>query len=237
MAALLVFRIPGSCLRRQYSCLSRHLVKRIVSVGSQDLQRCAASPHYARDAAARSSRWSCHRAGTKRSRAGGRVVCGAKRIRSLYLPWMTGGTPKLSTTAPPKSLASLSTLNAATIRLCRADLPASHHPRSQQAVRALCGLPQLGPDAESWEDSAGVDCLERGGAQGLNDEGLGCDPPCGTTLSGKGMKGTPKANETRTPLSSSRTPAGRTAARLPAAPPEPPVRSPENGGVRRPGGG
>jgi hypothetical protein len=41
----------------------------------------------------------------------------------------------------------------------------------------------------------------------------------------------------RTPLSSSRTPAVRTGARLPAAPPEPPVWSPENGGVRPPGGG
>jgi hypothetical protein len=61
---------------------------------------------------------------------------GAKRIRSLYLPRMTGVTPKLSTTALPKGLASLSTINAATMRLCRADLPASHHPRSQQVVRA-----------------------------------------------------------------------------------------------------
>jgi hypothetical protein len=41
------------------------------------------------------------------------MVCGAKRIRSLYLPWMTGVTPKLSTTAPPEGLASLSTINAA----------------------------------------------------------------------------------------------------------------------------
>ena len=41
------------------------------------------------------------------------MVCGAKRIRSLYLPWMTGVTPKLSTTTPPKGLASLSTINDA----------------------------------------------------------------------------------------------------------------------------
>ena len=34
-------------------------------------------------------------------------------------------TPKLSTTTPPKGVASLSTMNAATMRLCRADLPAS----------------------------------------------------------------------------------------------------------------
>ena len=55
------------------------------------------------------------------------MVCGAKRIRSLYLPWMTGVTPKLPTTTTPKGLASLSTINAATMRLCRADLPASAH--------------------------------------------------------------------------------------------------------------
>ena len=41
------------------------------------------------------------------------MVCGAKRIRSLYLPWMTGVTPKLSTTTPPKGPASLFTINAA----------------------------------------------------------------------------------------------------------------------------
>ncbi len=56
------------------------------------------------------------------------MVCGAKRIRSLYLPSMTGVTPKLSTTIPPKGLASLFTINAATMRLCRADLPAAAHP-------------------------------------------------------------------------------------------------------------
>jgi hypothetical protein len=36
------------------------------------------------------------------------MVCGAKRIRSLYLPLMTGVTQ-----TPPKGLASLSTINAA----------------------------------------------------------------------------------------------------------------------------
>ena len=89
------------------------------------------------------------------------MVCGAKRIRSLYLPWMTGVTRKLSTTTTPKGLASLSAINGATMRLCRTDLPASAHssrleaaptafllteprarregrpyPRSQQVVRA-----------------------------------------------------------------------------------------------------
>jgi hypothetical protein len=52
---------------------------------------------------------------------------GAKRIRSLYLPWMTGATPELSTATPPKGLASLSTINGATMRLCRGDLPATAH--------------------------------------------------------------------------------------------------------------
>ena len=47
------------------------------------------------------------------------MVCGAKRIRSLYLPWMTGLPPNLSTTTQPKGVASLSTINAATMGLCR----------------------------------------------------------------------------------------------------------------------
>ena len=66
------------------------------------------------------------------------MVCGAKRIRSIYLLSPTGVTPKLSTTTLPKGLASLSTINAAiTPRrdafadLSRtpsgADLPASAH--------------------------------------------------------------------------------------------------------------
>jgi hypothetical protein len=44
---------------------------------------------------------------------GAGMVCGAKRIRSLYPPSMTGVTPRLSTAAPPKGLASFSTINAA----------------------------------------------------------------------------------------------------------------------------
>jgi hypothetical protein len=55
------------------------------------------------------------------------MVCGAQRIRSLYLPLMTGVTLKLSTKTLPKGLASLSTINAATMRLCRADRPATTH--------------------------------------------------------------------------------------------------------------
>jgi len=48
-------------------------------------------------------------------------------LRSLYLSWMTGLTPMLSPTTTLKDLASLSTIDAATMRLCRADLPATAH--------------------------------------------------------------------------------------------------------------
>ena len=41
------------------------------------------------------------------------MVCGARRIWSLYLPSMTRVTPKFSTATPPKGPASLSTINAA----------------------------------------------------------------------------------------------------------------------------
>ncbi len=89
------------------------------------------------------------------------MVCGAKRMRSLYVPRMTGLTPMISTTTTLKGLASFSTIDAATMRLCRADLPATAHssrlkaaptafilaeptarregrpyPRSQQVIRA-----------------------------------------------------------------------------------------------------
>jgi hypothetical protein len=43
------------------------------------------------------------------------MVCGARRIRSLYLPWMIVGAPKLSSTTPLEGLASLSTIK---VRLC-----------------------------------------------------------------------------------------------------------------------
>jgi hypothetical protein len=62
------------------------------------------------------------------------MVYGANRIRSLYLPWIIAVTPKLSTTTPPKGLASLSTINAATMRLRRADLPASAHSSRLEAT-------------------------------------------------------------------------------------------------------
>jgi len=62
------------------------------------------------------------------------MVCGAKRIWSLYLPRMKAVTAKLSTKAPPKGLASLPTINAATMRLSRADVPASAHSSRIEAV-------------------------------------------------------------------------------------------------------
>jgi len=66
-------------------------------------------------------------AGQNGAAPGAGMVCGAKGIRSLQLPWMTGVTPKLSSTTPPKAPASLSTIKAATMRLCGADHPASRH--------------------------------------------------------------------------------------------------------------
>jgi hypothetical protein len=56
------------------------------------------------------------------------VVCGAKRIRSLYLPSLRERPPGLSTTSPLKGPASLSAINDATMRLCKGDLPAASHP-------------------------------------------------------------------------------------------------------------
>ena len=70
------------------------------------------------------------------------MVCGAKRIRSLYLPWMRGVTPKLSTTTPPKGLASLSTINGATMRLCRADIPDSHL-EAAPGAGMVCGAKRI----------------------------------------------------------------------------------------------
>jgi hypothetical protein len=77
------------------------------------------SPQYARNPVAKWSRWSCYRALTERGGVRAGMVCGAKRIRSLYLPWMIEVTPRLSTTTPPRGLASFSTINGATMRLCR----------------------------------------------------------------------------------------------------------------------
>jgi hypothetical protein len=86
------------------------------------------------------------------------VVCGAKRIRSLYLPWMTVVAPKLSTAAPAKGLASLSTINAATMRLCRADLPASVH-----SSRLACPGLAAGKPLPQRSSSQTVQLGEEGG--------------------------------------------------------------------------
>ncbi|MBP1726043.1 MAG: hypothetical protein H6Q51_1341 [Deltaproteobacteria bacterium] len=64
------------------------------------------------------------------------MVCGAKRIRSLYLPWMRGMSPKLSTTTPPKGVASLSTINAAITPEPSARREGRPYPPSQQVVGA-----------------------------------------------------------------------------------------------------
>jgi hypothetical protein len=77
---------------------------------------------------------------------------GAKRIRSLYLPWMRGVTPKLSTTTPPKGLASLFTINSAITPwrdafadLSRnpsgADLPATAHSSRLACPGTAAGKP------------------------------------------------------------------------------------------------
>jgi len=76
------------------------------------------------------------------------MVCGAKRIRSIYLPSPTGRPPRLSTTTSPErpdfGLHYQWRDHASAWRLCRADLPAPCHPiaegspdpRWQQVVRA-----------------------------------------------------------------------------------------------------
>ncbi len=67
------------------------------------------------------ARTSSHPPGT--AGAGGRGICGAKRIRSLYLPSPTGRPPGLSTRTPPKGPASVSTINGATMRLWQSRPP------------------------------------------------------------------------------------------------------------------
>jgi len=67
----------------------------------------------------------------KRGGAGGRVVYGAKRIRSHHLPSLTGTPPGLCTPLRYKAGPHLNTINAATMRLCRADHPASGAIRSR----------------------------------------------------------------------------------------------------------
>ena len=87
--------------------------------------------------------------------------CAAKRIRSLYLPWMTGVTPELSTITPPKGLASLSTINAATMRLCGADHPASRYAVAAggsriMRVNAAAAVPQGAPALDLAADPHGT---------------------------------------------------------------------------------
>jgi len=111
-------------------------------------------------------------------RPGVGMVCGAKRIRSLYLPWMTGVTPKLSTTAPPKALAPLSTINAATMRLCRADLPAPDHrgwpvPGLSRGSRSHGVLPHRAYSSERKTAisaaAAGRSCIMRASAHPIDE--------------------------------------------------------------------
>jgi hypothetical protein len=63
---------------------------------------------------------------TRRTR--GRVICETKRIRSHYLTLGQRKAPRTFHHPPPEGRASFSTINAATMRLCGADRPASRHP-------------------------------------------------------------------------------------------------------------
>jgi len=107
------------------------------------------------------------------------MVCGAKRIRSIYLLSPTGVIPKLSTTTPPKGLASLSTINAAiTPRRDAftdlpasggADLPASAH--SSRLEAAPTAFLFTGPTTQregrpSPRSRYGVSCIMRASAGG-----------------------------------------------------------------------
>jgi len=74
----------------------------------------------------------------------GREVCGAKRIRSLYLPSPTESPSALSTTTPPKGPTPFSTINGATMRLCRADRPAAPIRHGWKAAPT-----QMGPERKA----------------------------------------------------------------------------------------
>jgi hypothetical protein len=79
---------------------------------------------------------------------------GAKRIRSHYLPSPTEQPPGLSTRTPPKGPASFSTINAAIMRLCRADHPAPHRSiaagsRSSSLSWGFHPVPRKGPATSS----------------------------------------------------------------------------------------
>ena len=128
----------------------------------EDGRVCTPSPHYARDAVTQ----------TRRLRQGWSAPAVSPgqghKAHSEPLPSLDDRTdPQAFHHSPPEGLASLSTINAATMRLCRADLPASPHPsrlkaaptafilteraarrkgrpypRSQRVVRAECWLEQ-----------------------------------------------------------------------------------------------
>jgi len=96
----------------------------------------------------------------KRSDAGSRVVCGAKRIRSLYLPLVKERPPGLSTTSPPKGPASVSTISAATLRLYKPDLPAANDP-----IAAGSRSPSVAPHrARRSERRTAISAVAAGGS-------------------------------------------------------------------------
>jgi len=64
----------------------------------------------------------------KRGGAGGRVICETKRIRSHYLLLDVRQASRTLDATPLQGRASPYTINAATMRLCGADRPASRHP-------------------------------------------------------------------------------------------------------------
>ena len=82
---------------------------------------------------------------TRGAGAGGRDGLRRKAHRSLYLPWLAGRPPGLSTITPPQGRASLDTINAATMRPCGVDHPAAGRAcvllRSRLGVTALQSRP------------------------------------------------------------------------------------------------
>ena len=85
------------------------------------------------------------RSHSKPAGAGGRDGLRRKAHRSLYLPWLAGRPPGLSTITPPQGRASLDTINAATMRPCGVDHPAAGRAcvllRSRLGVTALQSRP------------------------------------------------------------------------------------------------
>ncbi|HVO83608.1 MAG TPA: hypothetical protein VMU60_04195 [Syntrophobacteria bacterium] len=75
-----------------------------------------ANTHYARAAVARSWRWQCHRALTRRSGARGRVIHEKNRIRRHYLLLYVRRASRTLRATSVRGRASLSTINDATLR-------------------------------------------------------------------------------------------------------------------------